>query len=976
MKHTLFTPIALLMFAVIFTSCDSTDKPAEETSKYSYTSVEGDPMGTRIYTLDNGLKVYISENHAEPRVQTNIAVRTGSKQDPADATGLAHYLEHMLFKGTSKLGSVNWEEEKKYLKMISDKYEEHRATTDPEERKALYHQIDSLSQIAASYVAPNEYDRLISGMGAQGTNAYTSNERTVYINDIPSNEFEKWLAVESERFNELVLRLFHTELEAVYEEFNRGQDSDFRLAYYKMLDMLFPNHPYGQQTTIGTSEHLKAPSMEKIHDYFSRRYVPNNMAVILSGDINPEEAIAMVDKYFGGYESKPLEKMTMPKESPITEPQIADVMGSDAEFEMVSYRLGGAKTKDPMYLELLSGVLNNGTAGLIDLNLIQSQKILKARVNATSNEDYSWLSMTGYARNGQSLEEVRELLMEQIDLVKEGSFDDWMIDAVVRKYKKDMMNQMEYNWIRAYNMSDAFILNEDWEKVVSWHDDMQKITKEELMAWTKKNFGENYVAVNKRVGEKDVTYVDKPEITAIDINRDTNSTFFLELEKMPSSRLKPQFVEFKSSIQSGQLKNGLAVQYVENKENDLFDLYYVVDMGTDHDKELAMAVKYLPYLGTADMSPAEVQKELFKLGVSFDVFSARDKSYIMLSGLNETFADGVKFFEELMNNVVADQNSYNELVNGMLKERSDAKLSKSKILNRAMRNYAMYGPENPYNEVIPEATLKSMDPSKLTDKINTLTNFEHRVLYYGHASLDEVVQVMNEHHTVAAEMAAIPAPKKYEQIATDQNKVYFIDYDMVQTELMLLHRGPEFNDALLAPGEIFGEYFGGGLSSIVFQEIRESKALAYSAYAGFSDPDKKEEHHYVRGYIGTQSNKLGDATDALLELMNEMPKADKQFEQAKLSALKQIETNRTNGRSILWAYEEIRDLGMEEDYNKIIYPAIESMDFAALEKFFNEQIKGKTFVYLVIGKKGDVNMKALEKLGPVTELDLETVFGY
>lgn len=292
MNSSLFKFLSLILIGLAFAACESNEQQGE--SQYTYESVDGDPFGLRLYTLDNGLKVYISENHKEPRIQTNIAVRTGSKQDPADATGLAHYLEHMLFKGTSKLGALNWEEEQVLLQEISDQYELLRATKDSAERKHIYHVIDSISGVAATLVASNEYDKLLSSLGAQGTNAYTSNERTVYINDIPSNELEKWLAIESERFSELVLRLFHTELEAVYEEFNRTQDSDYRQAYYKLMDLLFPTHPYGQQTTIGTGEHLKNPSMEKIHAYFKDRYVPNNMAIILAGDLDPEKTIAMV----------------------------------------------------------------------------------------------------------------------------------------------------------------------------------------------------------------------------------------------------------------------------------------------------------------------------------------------------------------------------------------------------------------------------------------------------------------------------------------------------------------------------------------------------------------------------------------------------------------------------------------------------------------------------------------------------------
>jgi zinc protease len=945
-------------------------------SKYPYESVDNDPFGMRVYTLDNGLKIYISVNKAEPRVQTNIAVRTGSKQDPADATGLAHYLEHMLFKGTSELGSLDWEKEKVLLKQISDQYEKLRATKDDAKRKEIVGTIDKLSGDAAKYVATNEYDKLISSMGAQGTNAYTSNERTVYINDIPSNELERWLALESERFSELVLRLFHTELEAVYEEFNRGQDSDFRQGYYKLMDLMFPTHPYGQQTTIGTSEHLKNPSMEKIHAYFKSRYVPNNMAIVLAGDIDPDATVAMVDKYFGGMKRQDLVNTKMPVEKPIIEPIIADVSGSDAEYEMVGFRLEGSGSKDDLYSELMSGILYNGDAGLIDLNLVQSQKVLRANASVTSNEDYGYLMLSGNARDGQSLEDVRQLLLAQVESIKKGEFDDWMIDAVVRSNKKDLMSQMGANWIRAYLMSDAFILKQDWKKMVTRYDRMQKITKAELSGWAKEKFQNNYVAVNKVKGEKNVAKVDKPQITEVTINRDQSSDFFNKINGIDGSRMTPMFVDFKEAITTDKIGGKVPVNYLHNDVNELYSMYYLFELGSFNDKLIPLAFDYLPYLGTNDMNAADVQKEMFKLGLGFRVFSSDDRSYIIVDGLEENFEEGVAFFENLLNNVVVDEKSYEEMVRGMLKKRSDKKLNKGQILFRGMSAYAKYGPNNPFNDVTSEVELNSVNPQDLVDMLKSITDYEHRVLFYGPQELSTVKTVLEKHHIVPASFTTIPAAKKYPEIETSKNKVYFAEYDMVQTELMMYHRGEKMNLEIMPAAKIFGEYFGGGLSSIVFQEIRESRALAYSAYAGFTSPEKPEYHHYVKGYIGTQANKLGDATNALLELMSALPRADQQFEQSKLSAQKQIETNRTTGENILWSYETAKDRGIDYDMNSKIYPEVKEMTFDDLQNFFDSNVKDKTYTYLVIGKKEEMDMKALDALGPVEELSLEQIFGY
>ena len=217
MKTKEILTIVLVIAALGYLTVNSmNNKNMKIENRYEY--VENDPLNARVYTLDNGLKVYLTSYADAPRVQTNIAVRAGSKNDPEDATGLAHYLEHMLFKGTDVYGSLDYEKERPLLDQIEALYEEYRSIemTDTINRERVWNQIDSVSGEAAKFAIANEYDKMLSGLGAKGTNAYTSNEKTVYINDIPSNQMEKWNKLESERFRYPVFRLFHTELEAVY----------------------------------------------------------------------------------------------------------------------------------------------------------------------------------------------------------------------------------------------------------------------------------------------------------------------------------------------------------------------------------------------------------------------------------------------------------------------------------------------------------------------------------------------------------------------------------------------------------------------------------------------------------------------------------------------------------------------------------------------------------------------------------------
>ena len=278
--HLLTAVCCLMALSFNLSSC---------TGNSNYESVKGDPMQTRIYTLDNGLKVYLTVNHDEPRIQTYIAVRTGSKNDPAESTGLAHYLEHLMFKGTDSFGTIDYENERPLLDSIEAQYEIYGKTKDEAERRAIYHRIDSFSYEASKFAIANEYDKLMAGIGSTGSNAFTGEDVTCYVENIPAGTVEQWAKVQADRFRNMVIRGFHTELEAVYEEYNIYLTNDGDKVSQAINGILFPHHPYGTQTTIGTQEHLKNPSLVNVMKYYRDWYVPNNIAICLSGELDPED---------------------------------------------------------------------------------------------------------------------------------------------------------------------------------------------------------------------------------------------------------------------------------------------------------------------------------------------------------------------------------------------------------------------------------------------------------------------------------------------------------------------------------------------------------------------------------------------------------------------------------------------------------------------------------------------------------------
>ncbi len=666
-----------------------TIKSQAQTGKYDYQTVEGDPLNAKIYTLKNGLKVYMSVYKDAPRIQTFIAVRTGSKNDPADATGLAHYLEHMMFKGTSEIASLDWEEEKVLLQQISDLYEKNRSTTDPEARKKNLEEIDRLSNEAAQYVATNEYDKMVSSLGAQGTNAYTWVDQTVYVNDIPSSALNKWLALEGERFSELVLRLFHTELEAVYEEFNISQNNTGRKVNKALSESLFPTHPYGTRTTIGTGEHLKNPSMEKIHAYFDTYYVPNNMAIVLSGDFDPDEAVAAIEKHFGDYERQPVPEWNRPAVEPITKVIKKEVYTKESPSVTMAWRLNGVGSEDAYKGRLMDLILANGKAGLIDLNLVRAQRTGERTYSyLRTYDDYGMFVMAGQPKSGQTIEEVQRLLLAQLANIKQGNFQDWLLEAIINNAEYSEIKQLESNYARANKMLSAFLYEQEWQEIVNYYDKLRQYSKADIVQFANEKINDyNYAIVYKREGKpNDIYTVEKPKITPVQVNREAVSSFKKNWDAIATTDLMPAFLNFSEQIQTEKLDNGVTFDYIKNPYNKTFSLNYVVEMGSEHDRLLPLAIKYLPFLGTDKYTSAQLQEEFFKLGVDFNVFSSPSMSYVTLNGLESSLEEGVELFEHILANAKADETALKNMVAAIKKEREDEKKEKRSILYSAMAN--------------------------------------------------------------------------------------------------------------------------------------------------------------------------------------------------------------------------------------------------------------------------------------------------
>ncbi len=960
--------LMMVVAAMLFAACGS---------KYAYESVKGDPTQTRIYTLDNGLKVYMSVSKEEPRIQTYIAVRVGGKNDPSETTGLAHYFEHLMFKGTEQFGTQDYAAEKPMLDEIEQLFEVYRKTEDEAERKAIYKRIDSISYEASKLAIPNEYDKLMATIGAQGTNAYTGYDMTVYVENIPSNQVENWLKIEADRFKNVVIRGFHTELETIYEEKNMSLTQDGRKVYEAMNRALFPNHPYGKQTVLGTQEHLKNPSITNVKNYHDQYYVPNNMAICLSGDFDPEQMISLIDQYFGDMQPNPeIPVLEFEPEQPITEPIVEEVWGLDAANVAIGWRLGGAASEDADLANIVGSILYNGQAGLIDLDINQQQKTLSAYGYPSLSADYGYMQLAGRPKQGQSLEEVRDLLLGEVAKLRAGEFDEALIAAAVNNYKLEAMQYLDSNDGRADMYVQSFINRTEWKDEVEVFDRLSKITKEDVVRFANEKLGEqNYAIIYKRQGkDPNEQKIAKPEITPIVTNRDAQSDFFKAVAASEVKPIEPRFVDFEKDMDRFEAQSGIEVLYKQNTTTDYFSLEYMFDLGTLNDPALGLAFDYTEYLGTLAKSAEQIQSELYGLACGFNLRASTSRCRITISGLGENMTKAMDIVEDLVANAVADEAILANVKQDMLKSRANAKLNQSSNFS-ALQSYVIYGEEG-MNARLSNEELMALTSEELLAKVRNLLTKQHTVVYYGPATKDELLASLNEHHNVPEELQPLEI-KRLANVPTPENKVFIAEYDANQIYyIQYSNRGEKFDVANDANLDLYNEYFGGGMSSIVFQEMREARGLAYSARAYMSTPTYADGTYSFTAYIATQNDKMKQAIEAFDEIINTMPESEAAFNVAKESYINQVRTLRYTKASVLYAFINARDMGLDYDRARDVFEKVQTMTLDDVKAVQQQWVKDRNYYYLILGDSKNLDLNYLRTLGPITFLSQEQIFGY
>ena len=929
-------------------------------------------LKTKTYHLDNGLKVVLCEDHHQPEIYGAVYVHAGSKNDPTDATGMAHYFEHIMFKGTDRIGTINWEKEKVYLDSISMMYDKLHETTDPAARKAIQLKINELSIASTDYAIPNEVDVILTQMGGKSLNAGTSYDMTMYYNLFPSNQLSKWMDVYVERFRNPVFRLFQSELEAVYEEKNMYGDSPINAFQEYMFKETFGEHPYGRPV-IGYTEHLKNPQPAKMREFYNTYYVANNMTLILVGDFDIATVEPMIAEKFGVWR-----KGDLPKEPTYTLPKFNGP--TVKEVRMTPIKMGalifpGIKNSDPdmIPLSIACGIFFNGETGLAD-KLTLENKLMGAMLMPLSLEDHGANLMLIIPKLvGQSHEEAEALVFECLDQLKRGEFSEELFEAVRMEMLMGRLRATE----DLYKLANLFIEMESsgqtYEEFLAETERIKTITKEEVVAIANKYFGNDYLDVRSKMGFPDKDKVEKPNWKPLEAkNTNMKSDFAKMIEAEEVSEVTPQVIKFGEDVKITDISDGFKLYSAINTANDIFELKFHFNYGLLDDPDLSRASSYKSMQGTEDMPYQEFALNLQKMGANIDTYTDDNEYVVSITGFEKDLEKLLELCYQKLYHPSNDESQIAVLVEG---ERMNIQTQKDDASTwaRAVKEYALYGEKSIYLNTVSLKEWSKHSGNELLAEVAEPLKYDGYVTYSGNQYPDVMVQSIKAHRILPLKPLHRTESFRLETQFTEPQVFFAPNKKFRQSNIWFHVPGEQLSLEDEAMASLFSKYFGTDMYSIVFQEIREFRSLGYTAYANYAYDYLERKPGMLYGFLGTQGDKTFDGIDAFSGLIKNMPERIEKFNASKEALLKSRASNYVTFRNKPSTVQYWLKKGYDHDPRAEFTEIIRKADYKDVESFYNRMIKGRPVVIMMSGPK-KVSTKALGNYGKVTKLKYKNIF--
>jgi len=927
------------------------------------------------YELDNGLTIILNEDHTRPEVFGYMVCKAGGKDDPSDATGMAHYMEHMLFKGTMQLGTTDWEKEKVHIDSIFLLYDKLGVTKDEEQRKAIQMKINEQSVAANKYAIPNEFSNVVKKMGGTGLNANTSPDRTVFFNTFPPNQIEPWLELYAHRTINAVFRGFQSELEVVYEEKNMYADMFIMNMITAFQEKFFKVHPYGQQTIIGTTDDLKNPSLTKMYEFYKTWYVPNNMALVLSGDFNTEETKTMIENAFGSWQKRDTPKRKTWEEKPLNGRELVEVKMSPVKMGMLGFATVPEGHADEFALKVCNQILSNENGSGLMNQLALNNKVLAAQLFNFPYYDYG-LTIAFIVPKiiGQSLEEAEKLVLDKINLVKKGEFEEWRVDAVKKELYRQHQESMETNNYRGVQLGETFAREADIFKLSEYPNLINKITKDDIIKVANKYYGDNYLAFFSGMGKSKGDKIEKPGFKPVISNTNSKSEFAKKLDAIKPLEYKPKYIDFDNDINTTEISKGVTLFTTENPQNDIYSLEIKFTTGNKEIPMLRYASQLMDMAYTDDFSKQELKNEFAKIGATYNIHSNESYTTIKISGIESELDRALYLINGLINNPKIAQEDTEVLLENAKANRKVERSEPQEVASAAI-DWVRYGNESDYLTRLTLKEIKELQANDLANEFIKATGYTVEIHYAGKNSISKVTESIKKNLTFKDNLKSGDVPVYKPIKSYNENIVYFINKkSAIQSKVFFLTNGDIVELSETPKVEAFNQYFGGGFSGLVLQEIREYRSLAYSAGANYQLANKQDKPAYFIGYVGTQADKTTEALDVFVDLIRNMPEKKERIEYIRPYLEMSAIARHPNFRELSSYIVSSRQKGFSKDPALLFKTDYQNLEFDDIVSFYNMSLKNKPLVITIVGNKKMIDYKGLSKYGKVVNVKEKSLY--
>lgn len=937
-------------------------------------------QGLKAFKLKNGLSVFIWEDDTKSDVYGAIGVRTGAVNDPAEYTGLAHYLEHVMFKGTNKISALDWASEEPIYKKITVKYDEMANETDPVKKEAIGKEINELTIEAAKFSVSSEFSNLMESMGAKELNAGTSYDYTIYHNSFPAYQINKWLEISSQRFINPVFRTFQSELETVYEEYNRAQDNPNRMQQQFLLNKAFEGHPYSR-SVLGLSEHLKSPRLSKLIEYYENWYTPENMVLVLVGKVNAQQISGRINAAFGRLPQKITpERKIYPDLAIKGRTQYNAKIGYYPSVYLV-YQGVSAGCPDEKALEIAMELLSNSNnTGTLNKLVIGGELTSSMAGPMTFREQGRNIInvIPLYDENQRRFESNKSAEKKALNAIKQianGEFEDWAVEAIKSNMCRDYDLRMEFNESKANILMNAFINEIELDEVLNYKDEIMAITNEDIKRVAKQYLSDNYLALYIDKGKtKDENKIKKPGYKPIEPPVGKQSLYATQFKNMAIGKVDEKFINF-SDVQIKKLNERSKMYYTQNSENNVFSLTLRYGVGERELPKLGIAAELMNNAGIMGAyEPQQLKEEMSKLNVTSSVNADENYLYITMRGYEATLAQACQLLARQILMPKLDDKQLSRIKGSILGGRQERKSNVS-LLPSALSQYIRYKEHSSYINEMTDKEIYDLQISELTGDINRAANYEAEIFYCGTLPFDNAYDILSKNMPLVANERPSQSPQDRPLTEVTENTIYFLpnsDAEQAQISFFLPMQKYDNKDDVLR--DAFYQYFSGGFNGLVINEIREKRSMAYTAGAYIATPTVLGNQTYMSGSIGTQNDKANDAIDVFMELINDMPKNTERIDNIKSYMRQEALSSHPDFRYKAQYLKMYQQMGYTGDPAIEKLPKIDALTFDDIVKFYEENIKGKPYTIGVMGNPKDIDLKKLEKYGKVVKVNERKLF--